>query len=164
MKKVLLILFLSLMSVSLAPAQTSEPKAKKEHKSQKKMYKELQEFKLKFLAQEIDLKDNQKEQFTRLYTEMQEKREAVMRVAWQAEKKVKKDNNATEADYLAASEAMIKAKEEDAKIEKEYDKKFEKFLSSKQIFKLKTAEAKFRKKIEEMRHRHSEKKTKKHKD
>lgn len=149
MRKIYLILLIALMAVPAAVAQ------KKERKSQQEMFKELQDFKLKFMAQEIDLQDDQKERFAKLYGEMQEKREEVMRSAWEAERKVRKGKDATEADYKAAAEAMSRAKEKDAQIEREYDRKFSEFLTSKQLFKLKTAENKFRMKMDEMRHKHS---------
>lgn len=76
-----------------------------------------------------------------------------MSAAWKLERKVKRSKDATESDYEAAAEAMSKAKIEDAKIEKEYDEKFSEFLSQKQIYKMKTAENEFRKKMQEMRNK-----------
>ena len=48
---------------------------------------------------------------------------------------------------------MNRAKAEDAAIEKSYDEKFSQFLSQKQIYKMKTAENEFRKKMQEMRNK-----------
>lgn len=125
-----------------------------EGKSKEQMFKEIQEFKLKYLAQEIELKEDQREPFFQLYDEMTQKRWKVMNAARKAEKAVKQNKDATEADYQAASNAMTKARAEDAAIEKEYDAKFAKFLTQKQIYKLKQAEDSFRKKMDEMRHKH----------
>lgn len=122
-------------------------------KDREKMMKELQEFKLKFLAQEMDLKEDQQAKFFELYNEMCEKRRECMSEAVKLERKVKKNKDASESDYQAAAEAMNKAKAEDLAIEKQYDEKFAKFLSPKQIYKLKAAEGEFRKKMTEMRHK-----------
>lgn len=124
---------------------------KQKGKDPEKMWKELQEFKLKFLAQEMELKDEQKDRFIELYNEMSEKRRDVMMRAWNVERKVKKNTAATEDDYRDASQAMQKARDEDSAIEKSYDEKFSQFLSSKQIYKMKDAEQKFRQKMNEMR-------------
>lgn len=130
---------------------------KHEGKKGENMMKELREFKVKFIAQEIDLKDDQKARFIELYNEMCDKRVEVMRDAWKMERELKKNKHATEADYQAATDAMTKAKVEDAAIEKAYDDKFARFLTQKQIFKMKEAENEFRKKMSEMRHKHGKK-------
>lgn len=130
---------------------------KHEGKQGEKMMKELREFKVKFIAQEIDLKEDQKARFVELYNEMSEKRVDAMRDAWKMERELKKKKDATEADYQAVTDAMTKAKAKDAEIEKSYDDKFAKILSQKQIFKMKEAENEFRKKMTEMRHKHGKK-------
>lgn len=120
-------------------------------KTRQQMFKEIQEFKIRFIAQEIELQDDQKQRFTELYTEMSDKRHECMRSAWRMERKLKKMENPTEADYQAATEAISKAKAEDAQIEKTYSEKFAQILTPKQMFKMKEAEEKFRQKMEEMR-------------
>ena len=121
------------------------------HGDREKMMKELREYKIKFLAQEMNLEDGQKERFVELYNEMSDKRADCMRDARNMERELKKKNGATEADYQAVTDAMAKAKARDAAIEKNYDDQFAKFLSQKQIFKMKEAENEFRKKMSEMR-------------
>lgn len=120
-------------------------------KKHDKMFEEVQEFKMKYLAQEMELKDDQKEQFFKLYDEMCRKRFEAMKPAWTLEKNLKKKSSPSEEEYQKAAEAMSKAKEQSAAIEKEYTEKFSKFLSQKQIFKMKEAEEEFRKKMQEMR-------------
>ena len=116
------------------------------------MWKELQEFKIKFLAQEIDLKDDQKDRFAELYNEMTQKRMGCFKEVRNLEKKIKDaKDNASDEDYKAVSEAMDKARQQDADIERQYDEKFGEFLTSKQLYKLKQAEGKFRDKMAEMR-------------
>lgn len=145
MKKLLLILFFFVGCFSVVSAQG------RHGKNHDKMFEEIQEFKMKYLAQEMELKDDQKEQFFKLYDEMCAKRFEVMKPAWQLEKSLKKNHSATEEQYQEAAEAMTKAKEQCAAIEKQYNEKFSTFLSQKQIFKMKEAEDEFRKKMQEMR-------------
>ncbi|MDE5881815.1 MAG: hypothetical protein K2H60_08805 [Muribaculaceae bacterium] len=150
-KHLLLILVLIIGCCSPSFAQ------KHDGKKGENMMKELREFKVKFIAQEIDLKEDQKARFVELYNEMCDKRVDAMRDAWKMERELKKNKDATEADYQAVTDAMTKAKAKDAAIEKDYDEQFAKFLTQKQIFKMKEAENEFRKKMSEMRHKHGKK-------
>lgn len=117
-----------------------------------KMWKEIQEYKLKFLAQEMELKKDQQQKFFDLYTEMSEKKKALFDGIRQAEEELKNKKDPTEKDYEEASRRITEAKEKDAKIEKEYDAKFSKFLTKQQIYQMKSGEEKFRLKMHKMRH------------
>lgn len=132
------------------PFVNAQPKSDAE---KEKMWKEMQEFKMKFLAQEIDLKEDQKKEFFELYDEMSSKRAQCYKNARDLERKLKKNKDASEQEYQDATEAMKKAAAESAEIEKVYDEKFSTFLTPKQIYKLKEAEQEFRKKMEEMKHK-----------
>ncbi len=111
--------------------------------------KELRDFKLKFLAQEMELREDQQKQFFTLYNQMMEEKEGVMR---QARKATRNMDNATEDEYRQANETLLRAREQDLAIEKRYDEKFRTFLTQKQIFKMKDGERKFRDKLHELRH------------
>ena len=152
-KHILLSLMLIVMAAGNAMASAGCCPPPPEGKSKEQMFREIQEFKMKFLAQEMDLKEDQQQKFFELYDEMSRKRFAAMKSARELERKVKKNADATEADYQAVTDAWNKAKTEDAAIAKEYDEKFSKFLTQKQIFQMKSAEDKFRKKMEELRHK-----------
>lgn len=136
----------------------------KNGKSKEQLFKEILEFKIDFLSKEMGLNEAQKQKFSDLYMQMTLKRHECMKNAKKLERRLKKLENPTEADYQAATEAMNKAKAEDAAIEKAYSEKFSTFISQKQIFKMKEGEEKFRKKMEEMKRRkHQEKHDKKSK-
>lgn len=113
--------------------------------------KEMMEFKLKFLADEMELNADQKKKFNELYTQMETERRGIFKKIKEAEKVISNNKNASEKDYEKAYTEIQKGKDEMAKIEKNYDAKFSKFLSKKQIFKLKEAENKFMEKIRECR-------------
>lgn len=148
MKKAYFIFIMLILAVGGVSAQNQE--SRKEHGE--KMRKELDEFKMKFVAQEIELRDDQRKQFVELYSRMQQERGKLFAETRRLERQLKKNKNAGESEYASVSKAVTEAREKDARIEKKYDEQFAKFLTSKQIYKMKTAEEKFRKKIEEMRH------------
>lgn len=143
-RRYFLILIFALIGVSSIYAQG-------EKKSREDMRKEIMEFKIKFLAQEINLQKDQQEKFTELYSQLSQEKMKIFSNAMKIERKVRNSSNATEADYAEASKAMAEAKAKDIELEKQYDKKFATFLTSKQIFQLKGAEEKFRRKMDEMR-------------
>lgn len=122
-------------------------------KDKEAMRREVREFKMKFLAQEMDLKEDQQKQFFEVYTQMSEEKTRTVSEARRLEKKLAASKDASEAEYEAVSKAITEAKEKDAEIEKRYDGKFAQFLTPKQIFRMKAAEEKFRDKIHEMRHK-----------
>lgn len=153
MKKLLLIMIALIAGFGMMSAQN-----KSSNKTKEEMRQELKEFKMRFLAQEIDLKEDQKKSFFELYEQMMAERGKVFEQTRKLERKVKKDKNASEEDYAALSKAMTDAKQKDAEIEKAYDAKFATVLSGKQIFKLKAAEEKFRQKMHEMKHKKKQKK------
>lgn len=122
------------------------------------MRREVQEFKLKFLAQEMELKEDQQKKFFELYNQMDAEKVKIFKETRALEKKLNAAANASDAEYEAVSKAITEAKEKDAAIDKKYDEKFATFLTSKQIFKMKAAEEKFRAKMREMHHKKGRKK------
>lgn len=126
---------------------------RKDGKSREQIRTEIREFRMKYLAQEMDLNEDQKQKFFELYNEMWDKRFDCYKEVQTLEQGLKKNEGATESDYQAVTDAMNKARVEDAAIEKQYDEKFAQFLTPKQIYKMKEAENEFRKKMSEMRHK-----------
>lgn len=139
---------LLMMLVALVPAY-----AQNRGKDRRAMRKEIHEFKLKFLAQEMDLREDQQKRFFELYNQMSEEKGKLFERTRALEKKLCDSSKASDAEYKAVSDAITATKEKDAEIEKKYDEKFSHFLSQKQIFKMKEAEGRFRDKMHEMRHK-----------
>lgn len=127
-------------------------------KNRAEMRKELREFKMKFIAQEMDLKEDQQKQFTEVYGRMHDERMKLFEQTRGLERKLKKEGEVSDEEYAQLNKSLTEAKEKDAEIEKRYDAEFSKFLNSKQIFKMKSAEEKFRQKMTEMRHKNKSKK------
>lgn len=118
-----------------------------------KWRKEFQEFKYKFLAQEMELKEEQQKRFFELYSGMESEKRKVHSEYLKARHKVRHEKNLTDADYEAATTAITEEKLKDAQIEKNYDERFKTILTPRQHFKMKEAEWKFQKKVMELRGR-----------
>lgn len=146
MKKI--ILLLTLLTAVLVPAF-----AQNRGKDRESMRREVQEYKLKFLAQEMDLKEDQQKRFFDLYKQMTAEKVRVFKETKALEKRLNNSEDASDAEYETVSRAITEAKEKDAEIDRKYDKLFSQFLTPKQIFKMKAAEEKFRDKMHEMRHK-----------
>lgn len=138
--------------------------AQKQSADKEAMRKQFTEFKLKFLADEVGLKDDQRKQFEEVYSQMETERRAIFKRIKKIEKSIKDNKNATKEDYKKANNEKAAAKKEMFLLENKYDEKFATFLSSEQVYKLKEAEEKFTEKMRDCRNKKlSEKKDKKDK-
>ena len=120
--------------------------------------KEMMEIKIDFLAKEIDLSTEQKAQFTPLYTQMENERWALLKRIKAAKKSLSGNKNASDADYEKATKEINAAKTQMGQVEAKYEKKFAAFLSKKQLYKLKEAEADYYRKCSEARDKKKHKK------
>lgn len=145
-------MMLVMLLVAMVPAYGQ----KHDKKSKEEMRKEIRDFKIKYLAQEMDLNEEQKEKFVPLYDKMSEERRELYKNARTLERKVRKTKNASESEYEAAAKAMTEAKDRDVELVKRYDAQFAKFLSAKQIFKMKEAEQEFDRRMRKMRQQRKE--------
>lgn len=141
-------IYIVILMVLLAAVPTFAQQKNK--KSREEMRKELREFKINYLVQEMELNDEQKAKFIPIYEKMSQERWQLFRETRQLERKVR-DNKGSEADYKAVTKAMNNAKERDAEIEKAYDAQFAKFLTAKQIYKMHEAEGEFMRRMHKMR-------------
>ena len=116
-------------------------------------HKEFREYKMKYLAQEMGLKDDTRNKFFEVYNQLSDERHAIRSQMHTLHHKIK-DKTATEEDYST----MNRLRDQDNEIEKKYDAKFSTFLSGKEIFKMKEAENTFRKKLHEMKAKKEKKK------
>ena len=141
------ILLLALIFALPAFSQKSQSREKRED-----MRREMHEFKMKFIAQEIELQESQQKRFFEVYDRMWAEHGKLFKATRGIEKRLR-EGNPSEQEYTEACRAMTEAKEKDAEIEKKYDAIFSEFLTSKQVYKMKDAEEKFRNKMHEMRHK-----------
>ena len=150
MKRYLLILAAVLLFFPSAFAQ--------DHKDKAKMREELQQFKIDFLAKEMDLSEKEKAEFIPIYKEYDQARRKAGSEAWRFERNLKNNKDASEADYKKLAELQQKSREKDNEIVKNYDAKFETFLTAKQIYIMHQGETKFFEKMKEMRKKNGDKK------
>lgn len=125
--------------------------------------REFKEFKMKYLAQEMELKESQREKFFELYDKMNEEKRAAFAKVHKMEKKMRAEKDLTDADYEQFQALMNEARAKDLEIDKKYDAEFLKVISTKQLYKFKSAEFKFRDKMREMRDSKKSKKNHKNK-
>lgn len=142
MRKLLLILGILLMMVPVM-GQTQN----NDQKSRKEMRREMREFKVKFLSQEMGLTPDQASKFSELYIKMEGERHKLIHQCKNLENKLKDSGNVSDEEYEEALKALQEARSKDLEIEKRYDGEFSKFLSAKQLYKLKSSEAEFRQRM-----------------
>ena len=118
-----------------------------------KMVRDVQDFKMRYIAQEMDLSELQKKQFFEVYQEMSESKKECFQEAMLMERNLKKEKDPSDEEYLKVRNALNQANAKWAETEQQYDEKFSEFLTQKQIYKMKEAETSFRSKFEEMKHK-----------
>ena len=151
MQKIVILLIAMVLTIP-----TYAQNKKKENKEEWK--KELQDFKYKYLAQEVELSDEQMTNFFELYAKLELERKQALKDCKAITKAVKEEGEHSDAEYERAVEAVLNLPIITGQIEKKYYEQFKTFLSYKQLYLLKTAERKFNKKLMEL-----QKKDKKHK-
>lgn len=144
MQKIVILLIAVVLTIPTY-AQNKKIKGNKEE-----WKKELQDFKYKYLAQEIDLSDEQMTNFFELYAKLESERKQALKDCKAITKVVKEDGEHSEAEYERAVEAVLNLPIITGQIEKKYYEQFKTFLSYKQLYLLKTAERKFNKKLMEL--------------
>ena len=108
----------------------------------------LLDYKHDMLVKEMEFADEEsKNAFLALYTAMEKEMYQANKEARDMESKVSKDKNATDADYQAAAVTLSGVKMREAEIEANYFAKFEKILTKKQLFIMKSAEIRFSRSI-----------------
>lgn len=147
MKKYLLVL---LSFAIIAPTMFAQGPKDKD-----KMKEEIQKFKIDFLAKEMGLSDAEKAKFEPVYNDYDEAKRKAGEEAWMFERQLEENKkNATDEDYKKLSKLQVEAREKGNSIDKKYNKKFESFLSAKQIYLMHQGEEKFFSKMKEMRKKH----------
>lgn len=109
-----------------------------------KWMQEMQQHQNDFIAKELELTDKQRADFMPLYNGM---REDIMKASRASRAKAKavrqKGEEATDADYDAATQAYLDFRTRESEIINGYYKKFRHILSKRQLYKLDSAERKF---------------------
>lgn len=113
----------------------------------KQWFKEVREFKHNFLAKELNLTKEQQKAFFPLYDAMEDETWKINRETRELESKVASSAKATDLEYDKATDAIYEQKEKEGAVERAYMQKFRQVLSREQLFKLKSAERRFARKL-----------------
>jgi hypothetical protein len=134
------ILILTLCQVEWVLADTPE----KAPQQGNKWMEEVKHFKHSFLIKEVEMTDEQSNEFLPLYKEMEEKIYQVNKEARLQEKEISvSSQDITEEVYEKAAKSLSQVKTKEAEIENQYFEIFSTILSKKQLFLLKRAENRF---------------------
>lgn len=142
----ILLLLLFSMSTFNADAQKNASRG-----NSGEMKKELREFKIKYLIQEMKLPADKQKEFAQIYAQMEEEREKSFQTMMQKRRELKKIAKPTDADYIIVVDAMADAKGKEAETERVYNTRLKNILTGEQLYKLKTAEHNYMKKVMEMK-------------
>lgn len=134
-KRLHLLLITLLAFLPQLMAEPKEPTAE--------MLKELQEFKIKYLIQEMDLPTEKQAEFAKIYTQYENERAALFREFHRDYRSIKNNANPTDTEYTDAAESMATAKYREGDLEKRYFNKLNTILNPKQLYIMKCSEKKF---------------------
>lgn len=126
----------------------------KNHRSKKshdERVKEIMEFKMKYLAQEMELSESEKARFFSTYEAMSREKGELFEKMHKAKKRIRKGEDLTDKVYEQVTEELQQIKEQLDAVDECYDKKFTEFLTAKQIYNMHEAEQKFLNKVRRMR-------------
>lgn len=147
-----LLAIVMLIAVALgSSALYAQDKKKHGGKSHAEMRKEMRDYKLKFLLQEMELNEETQAKFSELFKEHFEAQGKLFREKRQAKKALEVKSEPTDADYQAYQKVEKSVKEREQAIDQQYRNNLDKILSPKQRYKLQQAEDEFRAKMHEMR-------------
>ena len=137
-RTVILSLLISYAGISFAQTSTQTTG------QSNKWIEKVRSFKLDLLIQEAEMSPEQKEQFTPLYTEMENQIYQANREARNIEQEISRaQENVNDEQYSNAAFMLSQVKTKEAEIENHYFSLFSKILSKKQMFLLKRAENRF---------------------
>ncbi len=120
-------------------------------KSHAEMRRELREYKLKFLSQEMELDDATKAKFAEVFEDNFEAQCKLFREQHKAKKELDAKAKPSDADYEAYQKVQSSVKQREQALDSQYRAKLEKILNPKQMYKLQQGEEKFREKMQELR-------------
>ncbi|MCM1021626.1 MAG: hypothetical protein NC343_05515 [Muribaculum sp.] len=126
-------------------AQGKGPQSKPDREE---WFKEMRQFKHRFLVKELELTKQQQDEFFPLYDSMQGELEKLQDGIRRSDRKIARAKcDVSDADYLQAARLATEMKSREGAVEEMYFDKFSKVLSAKQMFQLHFAERKFMREV-----------------
>ena len=134
-------LFLILL---ILPALVCQAQNKKPSQAQAdKWFSEMRAYKTEYIANALELTPEQKEKFVPVYNAMNAELDKISRETRDMERKVSKNDNASDLEYEKATEALFEMRSREGAVDQRYYPQLKSILSKKQLFKLKSAERRF---------------------
>lgn len=158
MPRLIHILILAVSLVVAAPAWADEPQQPTKKEQREKWFNEIKREKHKYLIRELKLTPDQQAAFFEVYDDTEEKLRDINEQTRHMERDVLKKENATDAEYDAAIEAVYNQKYREWVVESQAKEQYAKILTKEQLMRLKRVEFKFTQAL--MKHRQKPKRTK----
>lgn len=108
-----------------------------------KWYSEMRAYKTEYIANALDLTPEQKEKFVPVYNAMNAEFDKISRETRALERKVSKNEKASDLEYEKAAEALFEMRSREGAVDQRYYQQLKAILSKKQLFQLKAAERHF---------------------
>lgn len=140
----------SLCLILLSPAALFA-QDRKGGKSHQEMRRQMQEYKMKFLAQEMGLSGEKQSRFFSAYKTYAESRDRSLCKLRKARKSLQSNPNPTDADYESFRQQQNDVRKAENAADTEFRAALEKILTPKEIFLLQEGERKFRDKMQDMK-------------
>lgn len=143
MKQVLYIIILAAIA-SIMPARAQQTESDPEMPLRQEFYKELRDYKHRFMARELELSREQQQKFFSLYDQMEDETNKLNSETREMERRVLDEpDGVTDIEYDNAINSLFDLKIREGEIEKDYMEKFRDILTRRQLFMLKSAERNF---------------------
>lgn len=151
MRRLLLIFSLIIIALAGSDLQAQE---KKGEKHRHEMRREMQEYKMKFLAKEMGISGEKQAKFFEAYIAFAKTQDALFEEMRQARHALENKSNPTDADYEAFRKTQNSVKERETAADTEYRKSLDKILTPRETYLLQEGENKFRDKMQELKAKH----------
>lgn len=118
----------------------------------KQWMEQMKKYKHDFLARELALTSEQREQFFALYDKMEDEKWKIGKEVRKMEREIeRKGDAATDLELEKAADANAELPGKQNEIERRYHEEFKKILTKRQLFKMADAERKFQKSLMDQR-------------
>lgn len=116
-------------------------------------FKELREYKHKYLSKELELTRDQEQAFFPIYDKMEDDETKINNETRALEARIRNAANVSDLEYEQATQALLEQKNKEYAVETEAFAKFKTILTHKQLFMLKGAERQFTREVMKFHHR-----------
>lgn len=151
MRRLLLIFSIILLSISGTNLQAQD---KKGDKPRHEMRREMQEYKMKFLAKEMGISGEKQAKFFEAYIAFAKTQDALFEEMRKARNTLERKSNPADADYESFRKTQNSVKDRETAADAEYRKALDKILTPRETFLLQEGENKFREKMQELKAKH----------